>query len=86
VDAGEVLLRNLSKVAGGRVGMDAVGDGLGAVLNADDGEAIKRAAGLVELVTGPRYRIMGDVTHGIPEECAPTWARMGVADRATRSP
>lgn len=45
VNAGEVLGRNLGEVAGGGVGKDAVGDGLGAGVNADDGEAVERMAG-----------------------------------------
>lgn len=86
MNAGEVLGGDLGEVAGRGVGKDAVGDGLGAGVNADDGETVERVAGLVDLVAGLRCRITGDVTHGMSEECAPTRALMGVAGRATRSP
>lgn len=65
MDTEEVLGRNLGEVAGGGVGKDAVGDGLGAGVNGNDGEAVKRMAGLVDYVAGLRCRIAGEVTHGI---------------------
>jgi hypothetical protein len=55
VNTGEVLGRDLGEVAGGGVGVgkDTVGDGLGAGVDADDGEAVERVAGLVDTLKAP---------------------------------